>query len=70
MEEQFIAHISDSGKVQSVAEHSLNTAAAAAEFSIAELRQMRRRSSWSIAGGRPPSYTSCAPAKSTTFRPT
>lgn len=40
MEEQFIAHISDSGKVQSVAEHSLNTAAAAADFSIAELRQI------------------------------
>lgn len=40
MEEQFVAHISDSGKVQSVAEHSLNTAAAAADFSIAELRQI------------------------------
>ena len=40
MEEQFVAHISDSGKLQSVAEHSLNTAAAAADFSIAELRQI------------------------------
>ncbi len=40
MGERYIAHISENGKEQSIAEHSLNTAAAASDFSIAELKRI------------------------------
>lgn len=40
MGSEYIAHISNNGKIQTVAEHSINTALAAKKFSIDELKQI------------------------------